>query len=791
MNKLFIARKIPGRIILVSAISLLTLTVYAQSITQVVHGKVFDGESQEPLAGASISIIGTNPPAGSISDSSGNFRFNKVFLGRYSFAVSISGYEPVIIPEVLVTSGKEVVLSIGLRQSISMLREVVIKSGTQKGKVQNNMAAVSARSFSVEETRRYAGGLDDPARMAAAFAGVTTGNLQDNAIVIRGNAPKGVSWRLEGVEIPNPNHFAGGNVAGGGIVTVFSSQMLANSDFYTGAFPAEYGNALAGVFDMKFRNGNNEKRESAVQLGLLGIDVSSEGPFIKGKSATYLFNYRYSTLGLLAGLGLFNSPVIPKYQDLSFKLNFPTKNAGTFSVWGIGAIDHLMAKEISDSAKWETDWDRYRDDWNLHSGAAGISHKLPLGRSTYLNTTLMASRVSSVATIQRMNDQLSMEPSALLSDKSGRATASILLHHKFNLALSLRSGINYHRLFYNFDINNTINNEPGTLRNITRAKGESGFQEYYLQLRYDLNEKLSLSPGINAGYFEVGNEFSIDPRLGLKYKLTNTHTLGLGYGRHRQMEDLRIYMLERVYDGKVSYPNKNLKQAKAQHFIVSYDWLVSKNVRIKVEPYYQLLQKVPGIADSSYSMINFLQDWAFSDSLGNNSSGRNIGIDVTLERFLSNNYYFLVTASFFDSKYKAADGIWRDTRFNKQYVINVLAGKEFITRKGNVLGINGRINYVGGERHSPVDIERSVSEEKVYYNENRAFAQQLSPTYYFDITITYRRNRKKYSGVLALQLKNVLGSPSFYGYEYNFRSGKVEIEKEKMMLPVVSYKIEF
>lgn len=791
MNKQSITLKILSRAILVLVMNALVFVLHAQSITQVVRGKIFDAESQEPLAGASISIVGTNPLIGSITDSSGNFRFNQISLGRYSFAVSINGYEPTTIPEVLVTSGKEVILAVALRQSISTLSEVVIKSATQKGKVQNNMATVSARSFSVEETRRYAGGLDDPARMASAFAGVTTGNLQDNAIIIRGNAPKGVSWRLEGVEIPNPNHFAGGNVAGGGIVTVFSSQMLANSEFYTGAFPAEYGNALAGVFDMKFRNGNNEKRESAIQLGLLGIDVSSEGPFVKGKGATYLFNYRYSTLGLLSGLGLLNSSGIPKYQDLSFKLNFPTKKAGTFSVWGIGGLDHLIAKETADSTKWETDWDRYRNDWKLSSGAAGISHKLMLGRNTNISTTLVASHVSNVANIQRLNDHLTMQPDALLSDKSGRATAAIVLNHKFSPALSLRAGINYHRLFYNFNINSTIDNEPGTYRNITKTKGESGFQEYYIQARYDINEKLSINPGINASYFEVNNEFSVDPRLGLKYKLTNTHTLGLGYGRHRQMEDLRIYMIERVNDGKISYPNKNLKLTEAQHFILSYDWLISKKARIKIEPYYQLLQKAPGIADSSYSMINFLQDWTFSDSLGNNSRGRNIGVDITLERFLSNNYYYLVTASVFDSKYKAADGIWRNTRFNKQYSINVLAGKEFITRKGNVLGINGRINYMGGERLSPLDMTRSLKERRAYYDETKAFKEQLSPTYYFDITVTYRMNRKRYSGVLALQLKNVFGSASFYGYEYNYRSGEVEMQREKIMLPVISYKVEF
>lgn len=790
MNKHFIARKL----LLQNSITLLLMLIAgicSAQITQVIKGKIFDSESQSPLAGVSITVTGTAPQLGAISDENGNFKISNVPMGRHTLSISFSGYEPVSIPEILVTSGKEVVLSTGLKQSITNLNEIVIKSGIQKHKPLNTMATVSARSFSVEETRRYAGGLDDPARMAAAFAGVTSGNMQDNAIIIRGNSPKGVLWRLEGVEIPNPNHFAGGNVAGGGVVTIFSSQMLANSDFFTGAFPAEYGNALAGVFDMKLRNGNSEKRENAVQLGLLGIDVSSEGPFVKGKGATYLFNYRYSTLGLLAGLGLFNESQVPRYQDLSFKFTFPTKKAGTFSLWGIGAIDHSMEKETTDSTKWETNWDRFKNNWKLSTGAIGVSHKLLLDKNTYVTTTLAASGVRNVAHIQRVDDNLTLQPESELNDRSGRITLSSVLNHKFSSRFSLRSGINYHRLFYNLDLGSTVDNKPGTFRNISTAGGATDFVEYYAQGRYDINAQLSLNGGLNAGYFDMNQAAYIDPRMGIKYKLTDRHTLGLGYGKHRQMEDLRIYLVERNTNGNIDYPNKKLKLSQAHHFVLSYDWMIAQNLRLKIEPYYQVLRNVPGIADSSYSMINFRQDWSFADSLGNNSRGRNIGIDFTLERFLSHNFYYLFTASVFDSKYKAPDGEWRNTRYNKSYVINILAGKEFTTQKGNVLGINARVNYVGGERYSPVDEARTIEEKKIYYDETKAFSKQAAPMYYFDLTVTYRMNKRRYSGVLALQLKNVLGTPSFYGYDYNYRSGQIVKEEDKIMLPVLSYKVEF
>ena len=116
------------------------------------------------------------------------------------------------------------------------------------------------------------------------------------------------------------------------MVNLISSQLLSNSDFFTSAFPAEYGNALAGVFDIKLRTGNNENREYAFQAGLLGIDFAAEGPFIKGKEASFLFNYRYSTFGLMVDMSLLPTEQIPRYQDLSFKINLPTKKAGLFSL---------------------------------------------------------------------------------------------------------------------------------------------------------------------------------------------------------------------------------------------------------------------------------------------------------------------------------------------------------------------------------------------------------------------------------------------------------------------------
>ena len=362
----------------------MSIATNAQELTQVIRGKVIDTETQNALPFVSVTLITSDPLIGTVSDNEGNFRLEKVPIGRHDIKVSFVGYETKIIPELMVSSGKEIVLTIKMKEQILNIDEVVVKAYTQKDKTLNTMSTLSARIFTVEEAQRYAGGLDDPARLASSFAGVSTGYLQDNGIVIRGNAPKGLLWRLEGIEIPNPNHFANLKTFGGGGISALSALVVSNSDFFTGAFPSEYGNASSGVFDIKLRAGNNEEYEHAVQLGVMGIDISSEGPLRKNSGASYLFNYRYSTFGLI-------KPVLPEelqsfapiYQDLCFKINVPTKKVGVFSLWGLAADDKEDFDADRDSSLWQSVEDREVGNIDQRMGAVGLNHRFILRNNAY------------------------------------------------------------------------------------------------------------------------------------------------------------------------------------------------------------------------------------------------------------------------------------------------------------------------------------------------------------------------------------------------------------------------
>lgn len=757
--------------------------------TQVIKGQVIDQQSQIELIGAHVFVEGTS--LGDATDPNGNFRIKNVPVGRHTIKVMYIGYKSRIIPEIMVGSAKEVVLTVELQEDIIEGQEIVVTPQVDKNMPLNTMSTVSARSFSVEETRRYAGGFDDPARLASSFAGVTYGNAQDNAIIIRGNAPKGLLWRLEGVEIPNPNHFPDGNVMGGGMFTIFSNHLLANSDFMTGAFPAEYGNALSGVFDMKFRNGNSDVREYTFQAGMLGIDFSTEGPFSSKSNASYLVNYRYSTFGLIMDLGLVDTEQVPRYQDLSFKVHVPTQHAGTFALWGIGSIDDIEEFEEPNPELWEEDWDRIKFDGGFNTSALGLNHRFIFGKSTYLNSTIANTTYDMTFDMDRLDDQLQLRDNELAEIFDGRSTVTTTLNHKFSARLNQSTGVTWNYLYYDLNLESTTDNDPETYQTYVDEKGHSQHWQAFTQVQYNITADMAVNAGVHAEYFVLNSNYSVEPRAGITWGFHPRHSISLGYGRHSQLEDLQYYLARRSTPEGIEMPNKDLDFTYADHVVLAYDFRLSENTRIKIEPYYQYLSNVPVRDETSFSFLNLKDERYYNEPLVNEGTGENIGVDLTFEKFLSDGYYYLVTASLFDSKYVGGDGVERDTRYNRAYVINALGGKEFQVRDRNMLGINARFTYMGGERISPVMRTLSLQEERVIHDESRAFEASLDGSHYLDFTTTYRINKTNVSHIIALQIKNMLGSPNDYGWVYNYKEEALKRSQEVIVLPSISYKIEF
>ncbi|MCX6306303.1 MAG: TonB-dependent receptor [Bacteroidetes bacterium] len=771
-------------------ISIISISMFAQTPMQTVRGRVTDFDSKSGLPGANVILLNSTPLTGSTTNAEGYFVMEKVPVGRQSFKISYIGYKTVIRPGIMVSSGKEVFLSVELPEEVFAAREVEIKATVDKDKPVNSMAMVSARSFSVEESRRYAGSADDPMRAVSNFAGVaSSADVNSNQIVIRGNSPKGLLWRVDGVDIPNPNHYAYVGTSGGGL-TMFSSQVLSNSDFYTAAFPAEYGNALSGVFDMRFRNGNNTRHEFALQVGIQGLDVSAEGPFSRKSGASYLFNYRYSILAFLQYIDPGMKNKIPSYQDLSFKINLPAGKAGTFSIVGIGGISRSKFIPEKDSAQWQTLEDRTKSMLNNNMGALSLSHQVAFSRKSFLRSFLSGTYNSIAFDNGYLTPSYTIQPQDSVKQKNYRFTGGTTFNHKFGPKHTNRTGLTYARIFYNSDIK-AVNPSVGSFSEVYEGRGNTDLVQCYSESKIEITGNIAINAGLHVQYFLLNRHYAIEPRIAVRWQPARDHAFTIGYGKHAQTEDIGLYLTGiQVTPEQNVQPNRKLDFSRSHHFVLGYDYTIRPALRLKVEGYYQLLYDVPVIPGNYYSLINSNGGF-YSDTFVNDGTGRNAGIDITLEKFLTRQYYYLVTVSLFDSKYKGGDGIERNTRYNSNYVVNIVAGKEWTIRKKNILGLNLKTSLTGGEYYVPINLEQSKLQHQEVLNEALAYKERLPDFYYIDLTLTYRTNHRKFSGVWAIQVKNLLNQKPPSGYIYNDYNQSAEPVVSMGVVPFLSYKVEF
>lgn len=753
---------------------------------QTIRGIVVDGDSKYPIPYAAVKLVDKDG-VGAMADSLGRFTIRQVPVGRHTVEASFIGYEPGLFREILVTSAKEVYLEISLKESVNELDEVVVRARTNKDEAINQMALTGARMLSVEEASRYAGGFDDPARLVASFAGVAP-NVSNNGISIHGNAPHLLQWRLEDVEIPNPNHFADIATLGGGILSSLSSQVLGNSDFFTGAFPSEYGNAVSGVFDMKLRNGNNQKNENTFQVGIMGIDFASEGPLSKKHKASYIFNYRYSTTGLL-GVDLGGKM---DYQDLNFKLNFPTRWAGTFSVWGTSLIDKFISSMDKDPEKWEFVGDASKSKSKQYMAAGGVTHRYFFGTDALLKTTIATTYAQQKATGDTYDNELNSSPFLDLDTKNTNLILTTSFNKKFSNRFTNKTGFTYTRQFYKMQLSTApFIGKP--LNTISEGDGSTSLISAYNSSSVGLTDRLTLNAGVYGQLLTLNNSWTLEPRAGVKWQTSDKVSLALAYGMYSRMERMDVFFVKTQGSGNESV-NKNLDFTKAHHVMLSFSYRISPTMTLKVEPYAQSLYDVPVVEGTSTSVLN-RNEFYMEDALVNKGQGRNAGIDITFERYLNKGLYYMVTGSFFNSRYLGGDGVWHDTKFNREYVLNGLIGKEWMMgrNKQNILSVNLKLTIQGGDRYAPIDTEATLlhPDKEVQYDETKAYSIQRSPMFIGNYTVSYRMNKKRVSHEFSVKGINFTGAKEFYGHEYNVKTNKIESISNATSLTNVSYKLEF
>ena len=772
---------------------------FSQELTQTIRGRVVDFHSQIPLIGATIVVLESDPLQGTVTDVDGYFRLENIPVGRVSLQASFMGYNSSALSNLEVSSAKELVLNIALEEKVILGKEVEIVASKNKEEAQNEMALASARTFSIEETKRYAGTLNDVARMAQNYAGVQGVSDSRNDIVVRGNSPISVLYRLEGIDVPNPNHF-GAQGTTGGPISILNNNTLSNSDFLTGAFPAEYGNTVAGVFDLKMRNGNDEQLEFVGQVGFNGLELLAEGPFKKNKRASYMVSYRYSTLELFKKLGIkFGTLSVPEYQDLSLKLNFPHKK-GTTSIFGIGGISYIELLD-SDIDTSNNIFGQTGEDiiYGSRVGVIGLSHSYILNKKTFLKGTVSLNAGGTTI----INDSLSSidrTPIPLYRNNSynGKMTARINMNNKLSTQHQLRSGIIFDQLFFKLSDSTYIANLDRFMT-LSESNGQTQFIRPYLQWQYRVTNDFTFNTGLYYQYFVHNGSQSLEPRAGLKWRINGNNAISFAYGLHSQMQPLQVYFRrELVKEGSDIIPNSNLEFTKSQHLVLGYDRSISENMRLKLETYYQKITEAPiDTFVNSYSMLNQGAEFGigFPNKLTNNGTGDNYGIELTLEHFLQNGFYFLITGALYESKYAGSDNKQRSTAFNSNYNLTALAGKEFqlksSAKRQHLITIDLKYTWIGGRPYIPIDLNASQLAEKTIYDDDKAYTVNYPDYLRFDVKMGYKINGRKISQEWGVYLQNTTNRGNIFSQEYDKETGEIVTTNQIGFLPVIQYRVEF
>lgn len=787
----------PGFPGLLLAFLLVAGPMYAQLYLQNVKGTLRDQETQLPISGVVLIFTGQKKEYTAFSDAGGNFKV-KIPPGRWNILISHLGYSPKILQNISVSTGKEVILEIPLEAKVFETQEVLVSAGTQSWLAPSSGSSV--RTLQSQDAARFAGGYYDPLRMVANFAGITSGNSDEsNEIVVRGNSPRGLLWRLEGLEIPNPNHLSGGVGNNGGAYSMISTDVLADFDFYSGAFPAEYGNALSGVMDLRLRKGNTDKYEYAIQLSVVGAQAAAEGPIGRSGDNSFLFNVRYANFDVLKRYGIVaiqDLSIIPSSLDWTYRMNFHWDKMGDlelFSVGGKSRAGNEASENIADIKKGVNN-DEFVEEESL--AVAGIKHtKNFKDGKTYIRTIIGITRsdenwhegIVDTNFVHKINKQDWFISPVLRS--------SVMVNRKLNLKNSVRAGFEYHRTFSDlFSIRRQSSQVVDTL---VDRKARSFYTQAYVQWKFKPANFFELVPALHSTYTGINREFILEPRLGMILNFRGNHSFNFGTGFYSRPEPEPIYYFRVKTGAKTrALVNSDLQCTSAFHLVAGYRKYFSNDLKVSLEGYYQHLYHVPVAvsATNTFSMVNISEGMPDVD-LNNSGLSDNKGFELTVDKSFSHNYYLLATISLFNSGYRASNKEWYSTYYNSNYVFNLVCGKDFKVGKfrQNSLGFNLRNIARGGYRYTPVDEALSKSRKAIVYDTDQTFGEHLPFYDRMDAGVNYRLNRKKSSFNFSLDIQNATNRHNVYRRSFSYAKGVIVQTDKKLigLVPIAGIRFDF
>lgn len=770
------------RAVLVLLVMLLAECSIAQ-LTSTLSGVVRDEGSQQPLSGATVEVLLADTVLGTTTGATGAYGFSAVPTGIHALRVRHEGHEASLVPEVWIRSGKAEVVDVALRASVKQLGEVAVEASAPR-----MLSTISAHALTVEQSLRYPATFFDPARLATTRPGVAATNDQANHFSVRGNSPASNAYLLEGAEIVNPNHLSNAGTASdlpvlsGGGVSILSAQMLGTSQLLTGGFGTAYGNALGGIMDMRLRKGATEGQAFTAQAGLLGIDVSTEGPFEKGGTASYLVNYRYSTLGLLSAMGVDLGDEKISFQDLSFHVSLPIAR-GSISLFGMGGTSSNIF-EAKDSTDQEFDKDSQNIDYTAQMGAAGGTLRLALGTKAVWTTTAVISE----------NDQL-READGIKAPQFSFKERDELNERKLSMVTNVRgrSGARFTYEIGGSAMERTVDKDL-LLEEITVG----WLVRPYARAGYDLCERVHAELGMAYAHYTANGNAVPEPRLSLRWDLGKYAALSLAAGQRSQLPNVQSYFVEPKGG---FWDNSNIGPDTQQEIVIAYDHALRPHLLLHVEAYHQQRDNV-AVGDATYYHPPLNEDGSMANTwdapliMALRPSGKtnNSGVEISLAHNFHKGWYYQVNATGMSATYTDINGVERDARWNTGAMGNLLVGREFTKQKEGATrtwGVNMRANMTGGQRNTPVDAHMSFIAGGTTYDPDKPFSEQYTTYYRIDVRVYLKREHQGRTGMWALDLQNATNAQNEAYRYYDRRKDEVVTKYQLGLIPNLSYRIEF
>jgi hypothetical protein len=761
------------------------------ALGQVVRGTVLTDPTEQPVIGAKVMVLGTKIGAKSKTD--GTFRIPNVPVGRYTIAVIATGFEPTS-EDVLITSGKQVVLNFKLTEKVYKGAEVVV-NGKEAFEPINEAALSSATSFTVDDVKRFAGSQEDPARMAQNFAGVSGTDDQRNDIIIRGGSPLELLWRLDGIDIPNPNHFATEG-ATGGPVSAINVNLLSNSDFLTGAFPAEYGDKISGVFDLHTREGNTEKYEFVAQLGFAGVEALAEGPIPGIPNSSFIVSYRKSTLEVFNALGIKLGFVgVPKYDDLTFKADMPLGPNDALSLISLLGTSDIDLFQSTQPTFQTGDFDITN---GTDLGVAGATWKHLFSERTigFFSVSWEASKYRTTVdslTSDGNNHLLARDLFYNANSTEGYYSAKYRLSYSSDASNVFSGGIEGRIPNYNLNEFRTTSRDSSAPYSLY-ASGNSLSAFGFVNWLWRPLDAVEINSGVHFQYLDISKKSSFEPRLSAKWSFDEGQSLNFGFGVHRQSQPLVIYF------GNPA--NQNLDFTQSIHYVLGYENRFASDAMFKFEVYYKDISHAPVDRDSltSFSLLNAGSNFggvSTDEALVSRGLGRAYGAELTLMKHYTDNYYITSTASLFRQQFTGSDGVWRNGAFDNRFIFNVLAGYDWILGPKLSIEFSGKFTIAGGAAYTPIDtaladLYHATSQYGTqYYDESQAFGARYPIYSRLDLRVEFRQNFGSFSIISFVTAENVLNEQNVLTYEYDPQHHDIKTINQLGIFPYGGFRVEF